>query len=75
VFDDPFVTLDDERATRALDALRALASDFQVIYLTTSTRYDPAADRIVELPGPTVVDDAAPEPDSEAPLPATAGAR
>ncbi len=58
VFDDPFVTLDDVRAARALDALRALAADFQVIYLTTSTRYDAAADRIVELPGPTAVDDA-----------------
>jgi DNA repair exonuclease SbcCD ATPase subunit len=69
VFDDPFVTLDDERAARALDALRALASDFQVIYLTTSTRYDAAADRIVELPGPTAVDDAAPIADTEAAVP------
>ncbi len=58
VFDDPFVTLDDARATRALDLLRELARDFQVIYLTTSDRYDPAADAVVELPGPTVVDEA-----------------
>jgi DNA repair exonuclease SbcCD ATPase subunit len=74
VFDDPFVTLDDERAARALDALRALAADFQVIYLTTSTRYDAAADRIVELPGPTAVDDAAPPADAEPALPAELGA-
>ncbi|HET7026313.1 MAG TPA: AAA family ATPase [Candidatus Limnocylindrales bacterium] len=67
VFDDPFVTLDDARAERALGALRALASDFQVIYLTTSNRYDAAADRIVELPGPTAVDDAAPAPEPEEP--------
>ncbi|HEY3523504.1 MAG TPA: AAA family ATPase, partial [Candidatus Limnocylindrales bacterium] len=70
VFDDPFVTLDDARAARALDALRTLATDFQVIYLTTSTRYDAAADRIVELPGPTAVDDAAPTADTEASVPA-----
>ena len=57
VFDDPFVTLDDERARRALELLRRVADDFQVIYLTTSSRYDEAADAIVELPGPTAVDD------------------
>jgi DNA repair exonuclease SbcCD ATPase subunit len=57
VFDDPFVTLDDERARRALELLRRVAGDFQVIYLTTSDRYDEAADAIVELPGPTAIDD------------------
>jgi DNA repair exonuclease SbcCD ATPase subunit len=58
VFDDPFVTLDDVRAGRALELLRELASDFQVIYLTTSDRYDAAADAVVELPAPTAVDTA-----------------
>jgi uncharacterized protein YhaN len=58
VFDDPFVTLDDARAARALQLLKALASDFQVIYLTTSDRYDSAADAVVELLGPTAVDNA-----------------
>lgn len=58
VFDDPFVTLDDARAARALSLLKALASDFQVIYLTTSDRYDAAADAVVELLGPTAVDNA-----------------
>lgn len=56
VFDDPFVTLDDARAARALSLLKSLASDFQVIYLTTSDRYDAAADAVVELLGPTAVD-------------------
>lgn len=58
VFDDPFITLDDARAGRALELLKAIASDFQVIYLTTSERYDAAADAVVELLGPTAVDSA-----------------
>jgi uncharacterized protein YhaN len=61
IFDDPFVTLDDSRALRALDLLREIASDFQVIYLTTSDRYHAAADSVVALAGPTEVDDGAPE--------------
>jgi len=56
VFDDPFVTLDDTRAARALGLLKTVASDFQVIYLTTSARYDEAADAVVVLDGPTSVD-------------------
>lgn len=56
VLDDPFVTLDDARAPRALALLRELAADFQVIYLTTSDRYDTLADSVVVLPGPTLVD-------------------
>jgi uncharacterized protein YhaN len=56
VFDDPFITLDDARATRALELLKGMAGDFQVIYLTTSDRYDVAADAVVELLGPTAVD-------------------
>ncbi len=56
VFDDPFVTLDDARAARALGLLKTIASDFQVIYLTTSPRYDEAADAVVVLDGPTAAD-------------------
>lgn len=56
VLDDPFVTLDDARAPRALELLREVAADFQVIYLTTSDRYDALADRVVELAGPTAAD-------------------
>jgi DNA repair exonuclease SbcCD ATPase subunit len=62
IFDDPFVTLDDARAMRALELLRDLANDFQVIYLTTSDRYHAAADSVVELDGPTEVDDGGPAP-------------
>jgi DNA repair exonuclease SbcCD ATPase subunit len=70
VFDDPFVTLDDARATRALGLLRSIASDFQVIYLTTSARYDDAADAVVVLDGPTAVDGAADEaPATDRPMP------
>ena len=42
IFDDPFVTLDDVRASRALELLKRVAGDFQIIYLTTSDRYDSA---------------------------------
>ncbi|MFL5675321.1 MAG: ATP-binding protein [Chloroflexota bacterium] len=56
VFDDPFVTLDDARAARAVDLLKEIAADFQVIYLTCSPRYDDAADAVVVLDGPTTVD-------------------
>jgi DNA repair exonuclease SbcCD ATPase subunit len=57
VMDDPFVTLDDERAPRALELLREVSADFQVIYLTTSDRYDALADSVVVLEGPPAVDD------------------
>ena len=56
VLDDPFVTLDDERAKRALELLRDVSADFQVIYLTTSERYDGAADAVNVLEGPTAAD-------------------
>jgi uncharacterized protein YhaN len=56
VFDDPFVTFDNVRAGRALELLKTVAADFQVIYLTTSDRYDAVADSVVELLGPTAVD-------------------
>lgn len=76
IFDDPFVTFDDERAARALALLRELTADFQVIYLTTSDRYDAAADAVIELPAPTALDDEPLEPDEAFPPPParTAGA-
>ncbi len=52
LLDDPFVTMDEDRATRALGLLRRLAADFQVVYFTTSDRYDRDADRVVVLQGP-----------------------
>lgn len=56
ILDDPFVTLDDARATRALQLLKRISTDFQVIYLTTSDRYDSAADAVQILEAPTAVD-------------------
>ena len=75
VLDDPFVTLDDTRARRALELLRDISRDFQVIYLTTSDRYDPAADAVCVLKAPTAVtpDDVADAP-SAASGAASAGA-
>lgn len=61
IFDDPFVTFDDRRATESVGLLRSLTPDFQVIYLTTSSRYDESADAVVELPAPAALDDAAPD--------------
>ena len=55
VMDDPFVTLDDERAKRALELLKDISTDFQVIYLTTSDRYDEAADKVQVLQPATAV--------------------
>jgi DNA repair exonuclease SbcCD ATPase subunit len=62
VFDDPFVTMDDDRANRALALLKRVADDFQIIYLTTSDRYDAAAHAVVELPGPAAVDEGVDDP-------------
>lgn len=56
VLDDPLVSFDDERAAQAFAILRELTRDHQVIYLTSSDRYDAAADAVVELPGPTAID-------------------
>jgi DNA repair exonuclease SbcCD ATPase subunit len=55
VLDDPFVTLDDQRAKRALALLHEVSTDFQVIYLTTSDRYDKTADAVVKLAAATAV--------------------
>jgi DNA repair exonuclease SbcCD ATPase subunit len=85
VMDDPFVTLDDARAERALELLHDISTDFQVIYLTTSDRYDKTADRVVELPAATALtpdsvpddtspDDGPPEPGAAADLEAASAA-
>jgi DNA repair exonuclease SbcCD ATPase subunit len=73
IFDDPFVTLDDGRATRALSLLKSVSGDFQVIYLTASDRYDESADAVVVLDGPTGVDSSVPAADvgSEVATPAS----
>jgi len=59
IFDDPFVSFDDERARHALDLLKTLAADHQVIYLTCSNRYDAQADKVITLPGPAMKDTSA----------------
>lgn len=53
IFDDPFLTFDAARAQQALELLRGMAVDHQVIYLTASDRYDGIAERVIELAGPT----------------------
>jgi hypothetical protein len=60
VFDDPFITFDDERAQRAISLLKDIAREHQVIYLTTSDRYDSQADNVVVLAAPAERDE--PEP-------------
>ena len=44
------------RAAGASELLSEVAGDFQVIYLTTSDRYDALADKVVVLDGPTAAD-------------------
>ena len=58
ILDDPFAGYDDARATRSVDLLRELAAGQQIIYLTASSRFDPAGDTVVELAGPTALDGA-----------------
>lgn len=52
ILDDPFIGFDDARATRALEVVRGLAAEYQVILLTCSDRYDGIADRVVVLEAP-----------------------
>jgi DNA repair exonuclease SbcCD ATPase subunit len=65
ILDDPFVTFDDARAARAAMLLRELSSDFQVIYLACSNRYDGLADSVVELAGPIEAEESAAHAPSE----------
>ena len=66
IFDDPFLTFDDHRAREALQVLRETATDLQVIYLTTSDRYDTVADKVIVLEAPAVLDTAADDTQAEA---------
>ncbi len=63
IFDDPFVTFDEERARRSAELLRDLARDHQVLYLTTSDRYDQVADQVIVLPEPVARDADGPRPE------------
>ena len=59
VFDDPFVTFDEARARRAVELLRDVAGELQVIYLTCSDRYDGLAERVIVLDDPAEAGDSA----------------
>ncbi|HEX7431486.1 MAG TPA: AAA family ATPase [Candidatus Limnocylindrales bacterium] len=71
ILDDPFVTFDDTRAARAALLLRELSSDFQVIYLACSNRYDGLADAVVELPGPADAESASASQAASTPVAST----
>jgi AAA domain len=58
ILDDPFAGYDDQRAAQSFDLLRKLAAGQQIVYLTTSNRFDAAGDSVVSLAGPTAVDGA-----------------
>ena len=58
ILDDPFAGYDDVRATRSFDLLRQLSSGQQIIYLTSSSRFDQHGTAVIELAGPTAVDGA-----------------
>ena len=60
LFDDPFVTFDTDRAERALAMLKDLARELQVIFFTTTDRFDALADNVVVLATPQARDE--PEP-------------
>ncbi len=62
LFDDPFVTFDNDRAELALKLLKSIATDYQVVFLTTSERYDALADNVVVLAAPTARDEPDPVP-------------
>ncbi len=58
LLDDPFATYDDARAARSFELLRELAAGQQILYLTSSNRFDQGGQAIVELAGPTTLDTA-----------------
>jgi energy-coupling factor transporter ATP-binding protein EcfA2 len=74
IFDDPFLTFDDDRAREALELMREIAADHQVIYLTTSDRYDAIADAVIVLEAPTELDTEA-EESADAAAPGASKAR
>jgi len=75
ILDDPFVTFDEERARRALELLKEVATEqgFQVLLLTCSDRFDALADELIVLDAPSAVPNpvpavpAVPDPAPDAP--------
>ena len=58
LLDDPFATYDDKRAGSSFELLRELAVGQQILYLTASNRFDSGGHAVVQLVGPTAVDEA-----------------
>ncbi|MDR7475944.1 MAG: AAA family ATPase [Armatimonadota bacterium] len=50
LFDDPFITFDEERRTLAARLLRTLAASYQVFLFTCTRHFDAVADRLLVLP-------------------------
>ncbi|HWH23894.1 MAG TPA: hypothetical protein VNW68_03255, partial [Candidatus Limnocylindria bacterium] len=69
ILDDPFVTFDARRARRALELLRDVARDHQVLLLTCADRYDDLAEQVTVLPPPDTAA-STPAPKAIAPAPA-----
>jgi hypothetical protein len=58
ILDDSFAGYDDARTARSIELLRELAQGQQIVYLTTSNRFDSAGDTVVELTAPSALDGA-----------------
>ncbi|MDR7400725.1 MAG: AAA family ATPase [Armatimonadota bacterium] len=50
LFDDPFITFDEERRALAARLLRTLAASYQVVLFTCTRHFDAVADRLLVLP-------------------------
>lgn len=50
IFDDPFYNFDSVRLSRALNSLKQISKNQQVIIFTLGDTYDIIADRVIELP-------------------------
>ncbi len=55
LFDDPFITFDDQRRSAAALLLKELAHKHQVFLFTYTRHFDAAADRLIDLSAPTSV--------------------
>ncbi len=49
ILDDPFVHFDPERALRAIEILKDISADYQILLFTNSGLYDHSADNIIQL--------------------------
>ncbi|MDI6689893.1 MAG: AAA family ATPase [Actinomycetota bacterium] len=49
LFDDPFITFDDERLRNTMELVKEIAKEYQIILFTCSDRYDAYADKVIDL--------------------------